>query len=240
LETTNDLNKKCGGFFIISNRIVDTGLLAKMKGSTFKVLAVLSRYKNRNSLQCFPSLRRIQTDAGLSRGIVQSSIKDLESYGLISKHRYHSGRKFKCVYTLADPEKAHLTVPANKPKKSASWEDQKREKTGKFGIKPKKSTETNKPRKFTVANKPTFTAYNNLEQDLTNSDQSPPSAPQGGNGSFGLRTSEPIRSSFFISPETIMKFIDLKGEAWIRDYLRNKGYPIPDFLFKPSESNKSN
>ena len=96
-------------------RLVDSGLLAAMKGSDVKVLVSLMRHMDKKTRQSFPSLDRIGREAGLGRTVVQAAIGRLTGYGAISKHRFSSGRKFKNVYTIIENQNLYVPIKPIKP-----------------------------------------------------------------------------------------------------------------------------
>ncbi|MDD8014061.1 MAG: hypothetical protein PHX45_00090 [Acidobacteriota bacterium] len=224
------------GYSKLPNALVDSGLLALMKGSEIKTYAVILRHAQYNSRQAFPSLACIVREAGICRRVIQSSIDALLGYGLIKKHRFLNGKKFRCVYTIIDNPK--IVLP-NKPQKMASWEGRERAKTGKFTIKPQKVTCPNKPQKVTDINKPqNMASKNTLKKTEINSDQSEnaPSAPSRGNGS-GPHQPEPS----FISEATLRAFLKDFGRAKTLALFRKlRPYQaIPEFLLGGSSDDQS-
>jgi len=195
------------GFYKTWNSIVDSGLLALMKGSEVKILNVIFRHRNRDTRQSFPSIPRMMAEAGLCRESVQAAVKRLISYGAVEKHRYRKGQKFYCVYSI--PDNPIIKLP-NKPEKSAGKEGQIREKSGRFGKLSKNPTNAYQPEKSAESNKPEKSALNKIETDFNNTEKAP------------LPSFKPT-----VNEETIKTFLELWGPERFRDYLRDNNYPIP-------------
>jgi hypothetical protein len=214
------------GFYKTWNSIVDSGLLALMKGSEVKVLQVILRHRNRDSRQSFPSIPRMMAEAGLCRESVQAAVKRLISYGLIGKHRFRMGMKFKCVYTVIDDPIVRLP---NKPEKSAGKDGQIREKSGRFRKLSKNPTNANKPEKSAESNKPEKSALNKIEQDINYTEEAPLPSPGGGNAS-GPKPPEASFKAKIISDDTVQKIVEAKGRDYTLKVLRDGGYVVPPFL----------
>ena len=239
--------KTAAGYSKFPNAVIDSGLLALMKGSELKVYAVILRHAHYSSRQSFPSINGIIKESGTSRRHIQASIKALLSYGLIEKHRFRSGLKFKCVYTIKDnPEIA----PPIKPQKVASWEGRNRDDSGKFsnkpqkvaswsgendeipddsGVKPQKVTSAIKPQKVTNPTSHERWLVKRLKETERDSDQKSdaPPAPSRGSGSV-LNRPEPSP----VSTDLLRKMSKELGKAKTLAYLRSlrPNQLVPDFL----------
>jgi DNA-binding Lrp family transcriptional regulator len=74
-------------FFILQNELLDDGYWAKMSCSAKAVYVVLSRYRNVESNEAYPSYNRIAELAGISRRAAINGIKELEKLGVITRPR---------------------------------------------------------------------------------------------------------------------------------------------------------
>ncbi len=224
---TIDEKKAEAGYSRIPHTIVDSGLLALMKGSEVKIYAVILRHAQYNSRQAFPSLVCLSKETGLQRDTIQAAIKRLVSFGLIRKHRFHQGRKFKNVFTVLDtPE---IIIPYQ-PEKSASRKSKRDEKTGKYGLKPENPTDPYQPEKSAALYQPENSASKeNLKRMKENKtrEEVAPSAPIRGNGSV-LKRPEPSP----VSTDILLRMAKELGKRKTLAYLRSlrPDQPVPEFL----------
>jgi DNA-binding MarR family transcriptional regulator len=92
-------------FFSIDNDIIDVH--AKTIGAIgIAVYAVLARYANRRTGECWPAIARIQRTLKLGRSSVKRYLKRLETAGLITvEERWtEEGDRTSNLYTLLNPE----------------------------------------------------------------------------------------------------------------------------------------
>ena len=166
--------------YAFNAKIVDSGLVASMKGSDLKVLIVLMRRMDTKTRQSFPSLERIEKESGIERGTVQEAIKRLVASGVILKHRFSSGRKWKNVFTISDNPKIVLPI---QPKKSARWESQNREHSSGRWVKPKNSAAPIQPNNPQNSYSQESRLASSFFSKATNSERGiPPPPPMGGDG----------------------------------------------------------
>jgi hypothetical protein len=224
-----DEKAAAAGYFTISNRIVDSGLWALLSNPERSVLIVIIRHANFHSRQSWPCLDRLVNESGFGRGPVQRSIRNLISYGVIKKHRFMQGRKFKCVYTVID--KPEIALP-NKSVSTASKREISREKGGKFGVQPCSRTTANKPFARSVTYKSVSTAYKN-EKNRKDSDQKEADPPAPIQGSGSVLRPEPPPVSTDILRRMAKELGKVKALAYLRALRPNQ--PIPDFLRGGSE-----
>jgi len=69
-------NSPSPGIIIIANRIVDSGLLAQMKGSELKVYLAIARHRNQKSKQSFPSLFELARAQGHVSALIYQNLKN--------------------------------------------------------------------------------------------------------------------------------------------------------------------
>jgi DNA-binding MarR family transcriptional regulator len=96
-------------FFSIDNDIIDVH--AKTIGAIgIAIYAVLARYANRRTGECWPAIARIQRTLNLGRSSVKRYLHRLEAAGLISieARRSDDGDRTSNLYTLLDPEPAAI------------------------------------------------------------------------------------------------------------------------------------
>ncbi len=217
-------------FMAIPAVIVSSGLLHQLSGSATKVYLSIFSHRRNFSKQAFPSLALICKETGLSRGTVQKSLKSLINTGVIGRHHFKSGRKFKSVYTIPDAPEIMLSI---KPKKSARWLGQFRTKTGKFGIQPKKPNTAIQPNKSASSIQLKESAMNKTltRNELYSDKKIPPSLapPQGGNG---VASATP---SLLPSTEVLKGFIASHGREWLMNYMMEHSYPVPEWLLHYQE-----
>ncbi len=92
-------------FFSIDNDIIDVH--AKTIGAIgIAIYAVLARYANRRTGECWPAIARIQRTLKLGRSSVKRYLKRLEAAGLITvEERWtEEGDRTSNLYTLLNPE----------------------------------------------------------------------------------------------------------------------------------------
>jgi DNA-binding MarR family transcriptional regulator len=92
-------------FFSIDNDIIDVH--AKTIGALgVAIYAVLARYANRKTGECWPAIARIQRTLNLGRSTVKRYLHRLEAAGLITiQERWdEEGDKSSNLYTLLNPE----------------------------------------------------------------------------------------------------------------------------------------
>jgi DNA-binding MarR family transcriptional regulator len=92
-------------FFSIDNDIIDVH--AKTIGAIgIAIYAVLARYANRRTGECWPAIARIQRTLKLGRSSVKRYLKRLEAAGLITVEERWSeeGDRTSNLYTLLNPE----------------------------------------------------------------------------------------------------------------------------------------
>ena len=197
-----------------------------MKGSELKTYAVILRHSQYNSRQAFPSLACLCKEAGLQRDAVQAAIKRLVSVGLIRKHRFHQGRKFKNVFTVLDTPEISLPY---KPENTASRERKRDENTGKFGVKPENPTDPYQPENRAISTSRKTRLVKTLKENERESDQKEvaPPAPSRGSGSV-LNRPEPSP----VSTELLRQMAKELGKAKTLAYLRSlrPDQLIPEFL----------
>jgi DNA-binding MarR family transcriptional regulator len=96
-------------FFSIDNDIIDVH--AKTIGAIgIAIYAVLARYANRRTGECWPAIARIQRTLNLGRSTVKRYLQRLEAAGLITVEERWSedGDRTSNLYTLLDPEPAAI------------------------------------------------------------------------------------------------------------------------------------
>ena len=96
-------------FFSIDNDIIDVH--AKTIGAIgIAIYAVLARYANCRTGECWPAIARIQRTLKLGRSTVKRYLHRLESAGLITVEERWSddGDRTSNLYTLLDPEPAAI------------------------------------------------------------------------------------------------------------------------------------
>ena len=96
-------------FFSIDNDIIDVH--AKTIGAIgIAIYAVLARYANRRTGECWPAIARIQRTLKLGRSTVKRYLQRLEAAGLITVEERWSndGDRTSNLYTLLDPEPAAI------------------------------------------------------------------------------------------------------------------------------------
>ena len=92
-------------FFSIDNDIIDVH--AKTIGAIgIAIYAVLARYANRKTGECWPAIARIQRTLNLGRSTVKRYLHRLEAAGLITveERRDEEGDRTSNRYTLLDPD----------------------------------------------------------------------------------------------------------------------------------------
>ena len=97
-------------FFSIDNDIIDVH--AKTIGAIgIAIYAVLARYANRRTGECWPAIARIQRTLKLGRSSVKRYLQRLEDAGLITVEARWSedGDRTSNLYTLLDPDPAAIT-----------------------------------------------------------------------------------------------------------------------------------
>jgi hypothetical protein len=96
-------------FFSIDNDIIDVH--AKTIGALgLAIYAVLARYANRRTGECWPAITRIQRTLNLGRSTVKRYLHRLEVAGLITVEERWSkdGDRTSNLYTLLNPEPAAI------------------------------------------------------------------------------------------------------------------------------------
>jgi DNA-binding MarR family transcriptional regulator len=96
-------------FFSIDNDIIDVH--AKTIGALgIAIYAVLARYANRRTGECWPAIARIQRTLKLGRSSVKRYLHRLEAAGLITVEERWSedGDRTSNLYTLLNPEPAAI------------------------------------------------------------------------------------------------------------------------------------
>jgi GntR family transcriptional regulator len=96
-------------FFSVDNDIIDVH--AKTIGAIgIAVYAVLARYANRRTGECWPAIARIQRTLKLGRSSVKRYLQRLEAAGLITVEARWSedGDRTSNLYTLLNPEPASI------------------------------------------------------------------------------------------------------------------------------------
>ena len=94
-------------FFSLDNDIIDVH--AKTIGALgVAIYAVLARYANRTTGECWPAISRIERLLGLARSTVKVYLRKLEAVGLITITERHeaAGDLTSNLYTLLDPAPA--------------------------------------------------------------------------------------------------------------------------------------
>lgn len=226
------------GYSKLPNALVDSGLLALLKGSEMKTYAAILRHAQYASRQAFPSLACLCKETGLQRVTVQGAIKKLVFVGLIRKHKFYQGRKFKNVFTVQDvpeiilpyqPINSASREPRMQPKNSASRGAQRDEKTGKYAVKPKNLTYPYQPEKLTCSTSRKTRLVNRLKETEIDSDQKDdaPPAPSRGSGS-ALRRPEPKPASTDLLRHMAQELGKEKTLAYLRRYRPSQA--IPEFL----------
>jgi DNA-binding MarR family transcriptional regulator len=97
-------------FFSIDNDIIDVH--AKTIGAIgIAIYAVLARYANRKTGECWPAIARIQRTLNLGRSTVKRYLHRLEAAGLITvEERWdEEGDRTSNRYTLLDPDPTAIT-----------------------------------------------------------------------------------------------------------------------------------
>ena len=97
-------------FFSIDNDIIDVH--AKTIGAIgIAVYAVLARYANRRTGECWPAIARIQRTLKLGRSSVKRYLHRLEAAGLITieERRDEAGDRSSNLYTLLNPDPDAMT-----------------------------------------------------------------------------------------------------------------------------------
>ena len=98
-------------FFSIDNDIIDVH--AKTIGAIgIAIYAVLARYANRRTGECWPAITRIQRTLNLGRSTVKRYLHRLEAAGLITVEERWSGEgdRTSNLYTLLNPEPAAIAA----------------------------------------------------------------------------------------------------------------------------------
>jgi hypothetical protein len=98
-------------FFSIDNDIIDVH--AKTIGAIgIAIYAVLARYANRRTGECWPAIARVQRTLNLGRSTVKRYLHRLEAAGLISVEERWSedGDRTSNLYTLLNPEPDAITT----------------------------------------------------------------------------------------------------------------------------------
>jgi DNA-binding MarR family transcriptional regulator len=98
-------------FFSIDNDIID--IHAKTIGATaLAVYTVLSRYANRKTGECWPSIGRLAHLLDLARNTVKAALRTLEQAGLITirRRRDPAGDATSHLYTLLDASPAAVAT----------------------------------------------------------------------------------------------------------------------------------
>ena len=140
----------------------------------------LQHHTNRNTGQCFPTVKKLAEEIGVSKRAVQKSLAQLESLSALTvQHRQNRPSLYTLVYAKGEPEFAETVNHSSPPKKP------KRKKTNKL---PKVRGELQFAKRVNLSSgvngssprgEPQFTPiYNEIQQEEVNKNQlTPPSIP---------------------------------------------------------------
>lgn len=109
--------------------VIDSGLLATLGGSDWKVFSVINRFANYTTGLSYPTVREISNLAGVNKNCIAPSTRRLALVGLIERVR--TGRRFgfrNCYKVLKNPQ----TSPCIIPKKMDKCRRFSRGEDGKF------------------------------------------------------------------------------------------------------------
>jgi hypothetical protein len=101
------------GFTIIDNRII-TDFCPQIGIAGLALYAVLSKYADNVTRQCYPSIRTLSRQLGISRPTVHKVTAVLEEVGLVRVERGHAtrGKRPVNIYTLLPIPDGPLAVPS--------------------------------------------------------------------------------------------------------------------------------
>ena len=128
-----EVDIRCKGFSQIPHVLIDSGILAKLTPSEFKVWAVINSYISHRTGFAFPSVKRISKLSGLCENTVSRATNGLFVKGLIEKKRVGERFSFKMCYRLIkDEEKLLQLASCIAPKKTVKCKSVARGKDGRF------------------------------------------------------------------------------------------------------------
>lgn len=102
------LKKKQGPPFVRAFKIVVRD--PKLSLQARAVLSIIRSYANTNGTHCYPSIDKIQADAGCPRRTLERYLSELRKACLIytEQRKTKGGRRSSCLFLLFDEERARL------------------------------------------------------------------------------------------------------------------------------------
>ncbi len=193
-------------------KLVDSGALHVMPGGVFKVLGVLLAHRNPGSGTCWPSIKTIERESGVGRRQVFRALSWLYACGLIDKKRGPAKINFVNVYQpILNP---HINIPPTLRKRSkmigGGCHNSTTEGGGRKGQKKARSDTQVTPLLGD-------TSDTHLLGDKT--------APQKDLKYLG---SIKKKSKHTISKKTIEELRALKGDKWVKEEIKRRGYVIEE------------
>jgi len=189
----------------------------KMPGNYAKVYLYICSRMNFRTFISKVSVRKISEKTGCSQTTIIQALRFLEDLGAIKITRHGCRASeieiVKHFCTAAPVECSSATE--HKAKK------QIRSVSGRFAPSPRKTTA---PVSRNAERSSATESLQNLSSQRSFI-QIPPISPQG-----DVRPSENLGRTI-LSKETIKEFISIRGEAWTRQYLLDRGYPLSEGIF---------
>lgn len=194
-------------------KLVETGALKTMSGSTCKVLNVLISHRNSETGTCWPSILTVQRKAGISRRQVFRALSWLIAAGIIDRKRGGPGINFVNVYHVnLNPYIIIPPTPIKSKKKLALGCHNKTTE----GI-----TEKGQKRPKGVTDGPPSLGTSNDTHLLGVKTE-----PQK---NLSIRGSiKKGKSPYKISKKISEEWKKLKGEEWLEEQINKGGYVISD------------
>lgn len=94
----SNVKSELGPYGIVQRRVL--GLVSAM---AFALYAALSTYADRESMECWPSIKTLAKDLGVHETTVQRAMRELEEKGIISieRRKRDDGSNYPNLYTVA-------------------------------------------------------------------------------------------------------------------------------------------
>lgn len=192
-------------FFKLPHAVVDSGLLARMKPSEVKVYLVIARHAHYGTRNAFPSIQTICEESGMNKNVVCKGTQRLEYYGLIKKYQAPKGFKFKTVYQiLIHPAINPVVIPHKVEKRSQRYQGT----DGKFRATPQNMESDATPQNMELSTIPQNMESKEKELEL----------------SRDTLNNKQYKNA--ISKEVIETYRKMKGDNWVRKYMREHGYNL--------------